>query len=25
VIHKDPMEFFNILRFHQKNNLKELI
>tara|TARA_B100000787_G_scaffold165210_1_gene148827 strand:- start:3592 stop:4530 length:939 start_codon:yes stop_codon:yes gene_type:complete len=25
VIHKDPMAFFNILRFHQKNNLKELI
>jgi hypothetical protein len=24
-MHKDPMEFFNILRFHQKNNLKELI
>ena len=25
VTHKDPMEFFNILRFHQKNNLQELI
>ena len=25
VVLKDPMEFFNILRFHQKNNLQELI
>ena len=25
VIHKDPMEFFNILRFHQSNNLRDLI
>ncbi len=25
VTHKNPMDFFNILKFHQKNNLKELL
>ena len=24
VNHKDPMDFFHILRFHQKNNLEDL-
>ena len=25
VNHKDPMDFFHILRFHQKNNLEDFI